>query len=196
MTGSGSKWSPRYGTQYRRLCARAGCSAPAVVTLRFQSTERQAWLVELDDNSARTQGDLCSRHAAALVLPRGWELHDERSAASPPAGGEKEGAPKPSRSARRVRTRRRVEAETPAEPEALPGLDADANVDPDAEADAAGNGGAPRGAPAQFGANDDAEVVDDALDAILDARTPLLRRAFRNARPEVGPEEDTTDATS
>jgi hypothetical protein len=40
--------------------------------------------------------------------------------------------------------------------------------------------------PAQFGANDDDDDVDagdDALSAILDARTPLLRRAFRNAKP-------------
>src|SRR6478672_7976098 len=76
----------RYGSQYRRVCARAGCNAPAVATLRFQSTERRAWLAELDDSAARTQGDLCQRHAAALVLPRGWELHDERaSAVAPPA---------------------------------------------------------------------------------------------------------------
>ena len=50
---------------------------------------------------------------------------------------------------------------------------------------------APRTAPAQFGANDadDAEIADDALNTILDARTPLLQRAFRNAKPESGPDE-------
>src|SRR6185369_14729033 len=73
-------WS-RYGSRLRRLCARAGCNAPAVATLRFEPTERLAWLAELDESAARTQGDLCQRHAAALVLPRGWELHDERVAA-------------------------------------------------------------------------------------------------------------------
>src|SRR5258708_26788976 len=73
-------WS-RYGSRLRRLCARVGCSAPAVATLRFEPTERLAWLAELDESAARTQGDLCQRHAAALVLPRGWELHDERSSA-------------------------------------------------------------------------------------------------------------------
>src|SRR5258707_10275673 len=70
-------WS-RYGSRLRRLCARAGCNAPAVATLRFEPTERLAWLAVLDESAARTQGDLCQRHAAALVLPRGWELHDER----------------------------------------------------------------------------------------------------------------------
>src|SRR5436190_6718601 len=73
-------WS-RYGSRLRRICARAGCNAPAVATLRFEPTERLAWLAELDESAARTQGDLCQRHAAALVLPRGWELHDERIAA-------------------------------------------------------------------------------------------------------------------
>jgi Protein of unknown function (DUF3499) len=185
VTSSGSEWSPRYGSQYRRLCARAGCSALAVATLRFQSTERQAWLVELDDNSARTQGDLCARHAAALVLPRGWELHDERAAAASAVVRPAEEPTPAKRGGRRVRARRRAAAENveaaPPETDALPGVD----PEPVAGDDRAGDAGAPRGAPAQFGANDDdSEVVDDALDAILDARTPLLRRAFRNARPE------------
>src|ERR1700704_3461481 len=76
---SGPKWSLRHGSQYQRLCARPGCGAAATATLRFQSTQRQAWLVELDENASRTQGDLCPRHAAALVLPRGWVLYDERA---------------------------------------------------------------------------------------------------------------------
>jgi hypothetical protein len=39
--------------------------------------------------------------------------------------------------------------------------------------------------PGQFGANDaDGDADDDALNAILDARTPLLRRAFRNSKPD------------
>src|SRR5690349_14478246 len=77
---SAPSWS-RYGSRLRRVCARAGCNAPAVATLRFEPTERLAWLAELDESAARTQGDLCQRHAAALVLPRGWELRDERVAA-------------------------------------------------------------------------------------------------------------------
>jgi hypothetical protein len=135
---TGPSWS-RYGSQ-RRVCARAGCNAPAVATLRFQSTERRAWLAELDDSAARTQGDLCQRHAAALVLPRGWELHDERPFA----------------------------ATTPREP----------TVADETEPQPAANG---NGAGPVLGADDDA--VEEALDSILDARTPLLQRAFRNARP-------------
>jgi len=203
VVSPGSKWSTRYGAQYRRLCARPGCSAPAVATLRFQSTERLAWLVELDDNSVRTQGDLCSRHAAALVLPRGWELHDEREPRPAPVETEPAvaaGAAVPV-AGRRARTRRKPAERNAAADSQLPGLDA-ANAtaeaadaressEPAAEAESgataeaqaeAAPSGAPRGVPAQFGTND-TEEVDDQLDEILDARTPLLRRAFRNAKP-------------
>jgi hypothetical protein len=139
-----STWS-RSGSP-RRLCARAGCNAPAAATLRFQPTERRAWLAELDESAVRTQGDLCQRHAAALVLPRGWELYDERPLVA--AGG----------------------AAPPREPTPIE------SVEPDAAA--AGN---TEGAGPVLGAED--EAVEEALDSILDARTPLLRRAFRNARP-------------
>jgi len=71
---SGPNWARRYGPGHRRLCARPGCGAPAAATLRFQPTQREAWLVALDE--ARTEGDLCARHAAGLVLPRGWQLHN------------------------------------------------------------------------------------------------------------------------
>ena len=163
----------RYGSQYRRVCARAGCNAPAVATLRFQSTERRAWLAELDDSAARSQGDLCQRHAAALVLPRGWELHDERaSAVAPPAPIAPEPiAPEPT-------------APEPAEPEIVAVGEEDVDDEEAAEPEtvAVGDEG-PRSVPAQFGSNDDDAEVEEELDTILDARTPLLQRAFRNARP-------------
>jgi hypothetical protein len=204
VTNSGS-WAQRQGLHFRRLCARAGCGAPASATLRFQPTLRQAWLVDLDESAARTQGDLCRRHAAALVLPRGWELHDDRTG-RPRLVEEPAAEPEGPVATRRVRVRRRA---APAEPERapdpLPGFEpvvvpngnrpAVADADESAvaeeppEPDAADV--APRTAPAQFGPNDadDAEVADDALNTILDARTPLLQRAFRNAKPESGPAE-------
>jgi Protein of unknown function (DUF3499) len=173
------------GSRLRRQCARAGCATPAVTTLRFEPTLRQAWLVDLDEAAARTQGDLCHRHAEALVLPRGWKLHDERSdressPAEPPAT-------LVTKSSRRTRVRARpaatepevepvepvepVEIEPVVAPDQLPGL----------EPAAARNGNG--SVPAQFGANDSDEEVDTAaLNAVLDARTPLLQRAFRNAQ--------------
>src|SRR3954467_2642666 len=130
---SGPKWSLRNGAQYRRLCARPGCGAAAVATLRFQSTQRQAWLVELDVNASRTQGDLCQRHAAALVLPRGWELHDERTpgawTAVGASGSRAKSAAKSGTRARKARARRKKPA-ADAEPAdaALPGFEPDAPV--------------------------------------------------------------------
>jgi Protein of unknown function (DUF3499) len=178
---SGTSWARRQGSRYRRLCARPGCGAPAATTLRFEPTLRQAWLVDLDESAARTQGDLCHRHAEALVLPSGWKLHDERSDASSrrvdtPAERASE------RSPRRVRVRRRASTNGSSPehaPSQLPGFEpvvvpTNGHASPDA-----------RVIPAQFGANDDdLDTDDDALSAILDARTPLLRRAFRNAKPE------------
>ena len=193
---SGSKWSLRNGAQYQRLCARPGCGAPAAVTLRFQPTERQAWLVELDENSARTQGDLCNRHAALLVLPRGWELHDERAAAegNPPLVQSSNGT-----GVRRVRVRRKAGAPgAPGAANALPGLEPDAGAGP--AAGTTGSDAAPAGSTAadsegtgtgeteggnpvvRYGANGD-DDVEQALGEILDARTPLLQRAFRNSKP-------------
>jgi len=169
-------WS-RYGSRLRRICARAGCNAPAVATLRFEPTERLAWIAELDESAARTQGDLCQRHAAALVLPRGWELHDERDLLVEAATDVGEQLPEPA-----------VEVADPIEQEDEPAAPEDegpAEVEP--EPARVANGNATRTVPAQFGATDD-EAVDEAvtedLDTILDARTPLLRRAFRNARPQ------------
>jgi hypothetical protein len=181
---SGPKWSLRNGSQYQRLCARAGCGAPASVTLRFQPTERQAWLVALDEHAARTQGDLCNRHAEALVLPRGWALLDERTQSAPapvvdatveapPANGS--GA-----AARRARVRPKADAADTPKPSPLPGLEgtADTRDDP-----------APKGRAPDADDTDaqpspkDGDPVDEALSAILDARTPLLQRAFRNSRP-------------
>ena len=181
--------------------ARPGCGTPATATLRFQPTLRQAWLVDLDESAARTQGDLCRLHAAASASPRGWELHD-----SAPAGrvlvdeptAETAGTAAP----RRVRVRRRAPApETEPAPSPLPGFEpvvvtngdapvvaADDEHAAEPPADAPDKGVAPRGTRG-FGANDvdDAEVDDDALDTILDARTPLLQRGFRNAKPESDP---------
>lgn len=75
---SQSNFARRYRSNDHRLCARPGCGAPATATLRFQSTAREAWLVVIDEDAPRAEGDLCARHAEALVLPRGWTLRDER----------------------------------------------------------------------------------------------------------------------
>jgi hypothetical protein len=164
-------WS-RYGSQ-RRVCARAGCNAAAVATLRFQPTERRAWLAELDESAARTQGDLCQRHASALVLPRGWELHDERPfAAAGTAAPPRE--PTPIEPAG-------IET-TEIETASVAVIDEGADETPEATEEPEPAVANDNGAGPVLGAPDD-DAADEALDSILDARTPLLQRAFRNARP-------------
>jgi hypothetical protein len=117
------------GAKPRRLCARAGCGARATATLRFESIERAAWLLDIDAATARSAGNLCALHADTLVLPRGWKLHDERTA-------------------------QRIRAEQTRQL---------APVAPDPDPLASG-------------------PIEE-LAEVLDARTPLLRRAFEKTMP-------------
>jgi len=197
---SAPNWARRYGPNHRRLCARPGCGAPAAATLRFQPTQREAWLVDLEADAVRTEGDLCARHAAGLVLPRGWELHndlssvrDETTRAAPPA--------RRARGASVARARRR---RAPSGAIELPGLAA-VGRDPEPArawtpvrgttqvASPAPDEPAPESAPAPAPAPvpDSAPLVAEAtaetnvaLAETLDAQTPLLKRAFRNALPD------------
>lgn len=170
----GPNWTRRYGTPTRRLCARAGCGAVAAATLRFQPTRREAWLVEIDDDAARTEGDLCVRHASDLVLPRGWALHDQR----PRAAG----------------LEHAVEVDPPEvdPPEVDPvpvAVEVEFDLD---EPSAIASTRAPRvrhtprsrrprsvPAPAIGPAEETEELAN-----LLDAQTPLLRRAFGNVHLE------------
>ena len=186
---SGPSWARRYGTQHRRLCARPGCGAPAAATLRFQPTQREAWLVDLDDNAARTEGDLCSRHAASLVLPRGWRLHDERTQPADPTP-----LLPPRHRARHAsiaRARRRRTDDTP-RPElaAVPTPVAEAPRAPKPPrvperevAPPPSSSPPPASAPVDLIDGEVSEPVREELAEVLDARTPLLRRAFQNVLP-------------
>lgn len=179
----GPNWARRYGPNSRRLCARPGCGTPAAATLRFQPTQREAWLVDLDADDARTEGDLCARHAAGLVLPRGWQLHNDLSAqrddSQPPTP--------PVRRARAsiARARRRRSTTTAV---ALPGLSAvtevEAAVEPESAPVPVPDVGEPEIAPvlAPLVAEATPETSVE-LAETLDAQTPLLRRAFSNVLP-------------
>jgi hypothetical protein len=181
---SGPNWARRHGPN-RRLCARPGCGAPAAATLRFQPTQREAWLVELDDDAARTEGDLCARHAAGLVLPRGWQLHN---ALTTPLTIASEPTPPPKKTPRRVRntsiarSRNRRTASGAVE---LPGLAAASDTQEHAD-EGAGKRRVPEAArPAVHArvplvAAAASPEASEALADTLDVRTPLLRRAFSN----------------
>ena len=188
---SGPNWARRYGPHHRRLCARPGCGAPAAATLRFQPTQREAWLVDLDDDAARTEGDLCARHAAGLVLPRGWNLHNDLAEVRGEAAESRAPARRTRWRVRRARVRRR--RDTPSGME-LPGLSAVVDTKPARVA-----GPEPPSAtaptmdelePAPLVARASAEASEE-LAETLDAQTPLLRRAFRNVSlPENNPPDE------
>jgi hypothetical protein len=178
--------------------------------LRFQPTRREAWLVDLSGDT-RTEGDLCARHARGLVLPRGWLLHDERgTGAEPPREELPLPTPRPRRPRRR---RRPADAAPtlpgvsdaapepvvlsavpdvpvaaraePGAPEPVPEPEGPAAGSPVAEAPAAATTGtgtpaAETPAPALPPPDEDNAAE---LDVLLDAQTPLLQRAFRNAWP-------------
>jgi Protein of unknown function (DUF3499) len=172
----GTKWARRYGAYTRRTCARPGCGAPAAATLRFLPTQREAWLVDLDDAAARTEGDLCARHAAALVLPRGWQLHDERSGAEPPLT---EQAPPPRPRSRARSTRAPLTALREPQPELdlhVEPTETEARQEPEPEREAEPEAEATEPRP-------EPRVVGEVLTDVLDARTPLLKRAFQNVWP-------------
>jgi hypothetical protein len=194
----GPNWARRYGNNSRRLCARPGCGTAAAATLRFQPTQREAWLVDLDDNAARTEGDLCARHASGLVLPRGWELHDERTHIAPAT------APPPS-APRRVTTRgasvararkRRTQRDDPQlpdlvavpEPERQPEPEPDpvvevVEVEIELDVEVVETPVVEPDAPRPALEKEFSEPAREELNDALDAQTPLLRRAFQNVWP-------------
>lgn len=131
-------WARRFRPVAERTCARPGCAAPAHATLRFTPTGRAARLVPVDPERGASRGDLCEHHAQTVVLPRGWQLHDERPVRPvPPLPAEHQGEPRARVEPRRLRAPRAV-------------------LEPDDH--------------------------DPELDRLLDADSPLLRRAFRKSR--------------
>jgi hypothetical protein len=188
---SGPNWARRYGPTRRRLCARPGCGAPAAATLRFQPTQREAWLVDLDADAARTEGDLCARHAAGLVLPRGWQLHDAlttRLAVPPPPEAPAAASSPRTRGAAVGRSRRRRGVNAADELPGLSAVNADEHPEPNASHEQR-SGNQPRSPLAAA-----TSAANEALASTLDVRTPLLRRAFSNVwLPDAHPVRDAED---
>jgi len=183
-----------YHSRMRRLCGRPGCSAPATVTFAFDATRRVVWLNAIAEGTARA-GDLCTRHADSLVPPQGWTRDDQRPDPL---------APRPVEAAqtaitntdellphREIKRRRKTKArwsdvpslfdETPgAAPEPVLTIAPDrhdaAATEPIAEPDVE-----PVVAPLIEPGWEPRFDVDD-LGGLLDAKTPLLSRAFRAAK--------------
>lgn len=62
-----------------RRCARPGCGEGASVTLSYGYAVATVWLEPLAAEAHPMTHDLCDRHAARTVPPKGWELVDRRA---------------------------------------------------------------------------------------------------------------------
>jgi len=141
------------------------------VAYRFDPQRQIVMLDGLTDGSTPASGVLCARHAAAMVLPKGWWLDDRRvsrpslfSGRTPEAANDT--APAPAAKTRRPRRPRTV-AEDP------PPLPLEPTVEPPAEPVAE-----PEAEPEAVALwSPDFDVQDD-LDGLLKAESPLLSRAF------------------
>jgi hypothetical protein len=62
-----------------RLCERPGCSERGAIAYGFDAERLLVWLLPLDPAADRNRsGVLCLRHADAMVVPVGWSLDDAR----------------------------------------------------------------------------------------------------------------------
>ena len=57
-----------------RRCSRTGCAEPAVATLTYAYADSTAVVGPLATAAEPHSYDLCSRHAAHLTAPKGWEV--------------------------------------------------------------------------------------------------------------------------
>jgi hypothetical protein len=132
-------------------CSRVGCGGYAVASFCFDGRAALVWLDPLDLDRGPGAGVLCARHADALTPPRGWHLRDRRPRA-PRLWDER---PPTVISDRRSTINTLHAAVARADPPATDPLPFD-----DARAGT--------------------RAVDN-IDGLLDARTPLLKRAFAAA---------------
>jgi hypothetical protein len=161
----------------RRQCERPGCGEPAAAAYGFDASERVAWLAPLGDGSAG--GVLCQRHAERFAVPRGWWLNDRRqdatlftSRVAPPTVVK--AAP-----ARARRRRRPVEPVEPVEPASVaPEPVEPVSVEPEPVDDTLPLDEAPAPPVVEQRWGQRVASMGD-LGGLLDARTPLLARAFK-----------------
>lgn len=144
----------------QRLCGRPGCSEGASVVYGMRAEDLVFWIDVLPDPLDDGAGVLCRRHADSMVVPRGWTLDDLRDPDlhlfRPPTS-----APPQRPRAPRVPRERGVAEQLR--------LDADSTAQIDVESVVESGPWTP-----EFDEADD-------LDGLLDARGPLLSRAFRTA---------------
>jgi Protein of unknown function (DUF3499) len=172
-----------------RVCARSDCSAPAAAILTYDRVAQTAYLYTVDDPTTRTPGDLCERHLRRLVLPRSWCLDDRRETATQVDISGAEPQPARKRAPKAARKPARKSARTSQSEKKLRAVpaphrkwaDVGASLFDTADVAEIEEIDEPPAAPEA----DVADAVwmprfgpDTELDEVLDANTPLLRRAF------------------
>ena len=60
------------------MCERPGCSQVAEMTYGFDAEHLMVWIDSYDRVTIDRAGVLCRRHADAMVVPLGWMLDDRR----------------------------------------------------------------------------------------------------------------------
>jgi hypothetical protein len=152
-----------------RLCERPGCSQVAEMTYGFDAEHLMVWIDSYERVNTDRAGVLCRRHADAMVVPLGWMLDDRRD----PIPRLFRAPAQPTITAPRQRRASRHHRDDTGQLE----LGADLDID---EVDAITE------APAAIERAVDTEVLPwkptfdqtDDLDGLLEARGPLLARAF------------------
>ena len=153
------------------LCSRVDCSDPAVAVFGFDAAASLVWLDPFDGR-IKGAGMLCAQHADTLTPLRGWTLVDRRVRA-PRLWAERPRVVASARtSSRRARRPYHAVAENTAP---LPFDGRDARPDP--------------ATPGMDAADEPAVATEPEprqarpeLDDLLDARSPMLARAFQAAR--------------
>jgi hypothetical protein len=158
-------------------CSRLGCDQVATAVFGFDARECLVWLDPVTAGG-RGAGVLCTRHADRMSPPRGWNLLDRRGAESRLWIGRTPSAPAPALAPAPApdSTRRRGRA-----PRSRPYAPVGQRLPFDApvrEPEPAVRVVEPTRTP---WSPHDRPGPD--LERVLDARTPLLARAFEAARP-------------
>ena len=166
-----------------RLCERPGCSQPADVTYGIDADHLTVWIEPFEGAVAFRAGVLCRRHADAMVVPLGWMLDDRREA-EPRLFKPREPLPAPRRT-RRVRHGRAKDVDETGQLQLAPVGDAPADAPPAADGDHPSNASDHPAADAAAEAWKPVFDQSDDLGGLLEARSPLLSRAFgRKNRPD------------
>lgn len=167
-----------------RLCERPGCSEPGAVAYEIDTGRRVVTLHGSLHPDEERAGVLCRRHADSMVVPRWWTLDDRREATPrlfrPPPRTEVTARQRPGRPRKSATPDATGElalfddgavtvAEVAGPTSAVLAVEPDVVDVPDVDET--------RAIP--WNPHFD---TDDDLDGLLSAHTPLLARAFGNAR--------------